>query len=75
MSKMRQVKGKEAVRAFKRAGFSVIRITGSHHIMEKEGHVGQLSVPVHRGENVGKGLLLSLIATAGLTWDEFLEYL
>ena len=71
MSKQRQVKGKEAVRAFERAGFSVVRITGSHHIMKKDGHRARLSVPVHGNEDIGNGLLLDQIEAAGLTTSEF----
>ena len=75
MAKPRQVTGKEAVRAFERAGFRLDRINGSHHILKKAGHPGRLSVPVHAGENLGKGLLRELIGIAGLTMDEFIALL
>jgi predicted RNA binding protein YcfA (HicA-like mRNA interferase family) len=75
MSKVPQVTGKEAVRAFERADFRVARIKGSHHIMKKKGHRLHLSVPVHDGETLGKGLLNDLIATAGLSLDEFIKLL
>jgi len=75
MSKRRQVKGKEAVRAFERAGFCVVRIKGSHHVMKRDGHPGRLSIPVHGNEDIGNGLLLSQIALAGLTVDQFYDLL
>ncbi len=75
MAKVPIISGMDAVRAFERVGFVVVRISGSHHIMKKEGHPHRLSIPVHSGKNVGKGLLQSQIAAAGLTTEEFLELL
>lgn len=75
MPKPPRVTGREAVRAFERAGFHLDRIRGSHHILKKKGHVGQLSIPVHGNETLGKGLLNDLIATAGLTWKQFIAFL
>jgi len=75
MSKVPRITGEEAVRAFGRAGFALDRISGSHHILKRKGHPLRLSIPVHRGKNVGKGLLASQIEAAGLTLDEFLELL
>ncbi len=73
MSDVPVISGKKAVRAFERAGFVVVRVKGSHHIMKKEGNPNRLSIPVHAGETVGKGLLESQIELAGLTIDEFKE--
>jgi predicted RNA binding protein YcfA (HicA-like mRNA interferase family) len=75
MAKVPTISGMDAVRAFERVGFVVVRISGSHHIMKKEGHPHRLSIPVHSGKTVGKGLLQSQIAAAGLTTEEFLELL
>lgn len=75
MAKVPTISGMDAVRAFERAGFVVVRISGSHHIMKKESHPHRLSIPVHAGKTVGKGLLQSQIAAAGLTTEEFLELL
>jgi predicted RNA binding protein YcfA (HicA-like mRNA interferase family) len=75
MPKLPSVSGAEAVRAFERLGFRVVRITGSHHVMEKPGHPLNLAVPVHKGKNLKTGLLHRLIRTAGVTADEFLAAL
>jgi len=63
------------VRAFGKAGFYLDRITGSHHILKKDGHRHRLSIPVHKGKTVGVGLLKSQMDAAGLTVDEFLKLL
>jgi predicted RNA binding protein YcfA (HicA-like mRNA interferase family) len=75
MPNLPQVSGKKAVRAFERAGFSVVRTRGSHHIMKKPGFRHRLSIPVHGNEDVGEGLLRSQIELAGLTVEQFIDLL
>jgi predicted RNA binding protein YcfA (HicA-like mRNA interferase family) len=74
MARVPRISAREAIRAFERAGFSVIRISGSHHIMKKEGHRALLTIPVH-GKNMGVGLLRSQIIAAGLTVEQFIKLL
>jgi predicted RNA binding protein YcfA (HicA-like mRNA interferase family) len=71
MSDIPRITGAEAVRAFERADFVVVRTKGSHQIMKKAGHKNRLSIPVHSGKNIGLGLLKSQIDAAGLTVEEF----
>ncbi len=75
MAKLPQVSGRQAVAAFEKAGFIVARIKGSHHILKKAGWPNRLSIPVHSGKSVGKGLLLIQIEQAGLTVGQFLSLL
>jgi predicted RNA binding protein YcfA (HicA-like mRNA interferase family) len=51
----------------------VNHIEGSHFILTKEGSEVHLSVPVHKGKDLGTGLLKKLIAKAGLTNEEYLD--
>lgn len=71
MSEIPRITGAEAVRAFEKADFVVVRTNGSHQIMKKAGHKNRLSIPVHSGRNVGIGLLKAQIEAAGLTIEEF----
>ncbi|NLE37863.1 MAG: addiction module toxin, HicA family [Pirellulaceae bacterium] len=71
MPSLPTVDGRQAVIAFEKLGFSVVRIQGSHHIMEKPGHRYVLSVPVHRGETIPRGTLRGLIRAAEITVEEF----
>ena len=63
--------GHEVIRVFESFGWKVVRQTGSHIIMVKEGELVTLSVPDHR--EVAKGTLRSLIRAAGLTVQEFVS--
>lgn len=57
-----------------RLGFKPVRQRGSHVILKREdGKV--IVVPVHRGEEIGRGLLSKIIKDAGLTREEFLRLL
>ena len=75
MPEVPRISGAKAVKAFERAGFEVVRIKGSHHIMKRTGHPNRLSIPVHAGKTVGVGLLKSQIDAAGLTVEKFIENL
>ena len=62
-----------AVKALKRAGFSVRRQKGSHIVMRRDDPFAQVVVPAHRA--IDTGTLASILASAGLTVDEFLDLL
>ena len=51
-----------------RHGWALARIKGSHHIYKKPGVMALLTVPVHGGTPLKKGLFLSLLAQSGLSW-------
>jgi predicted RNA binding protein YcfA (HicA-like mRNA interferase family) len=58
----------------KRAGFKVVRIRGSHHVLRHPDGRGT-SVPVHRNQDVRIGTLRGILRDCGLTADEFLNLL
>jgi len=57
------MKGKELVKLLKKEGWTLNRVNGSHHIMEKDGK--SISVPVHNTD-IQKGLLHAIMKKAGL---------
>jgi len=69
----RDCSGRQAVKAFQRAGWLVARQTASHIILVKPGKRPTLSVPDHK--TLDPGLLRSLIRYAELTVDEFVHLL
>jgi len=75
MPSLPSVTGTQAIRAFSKAGFSVARIKGSHHIMSKPGHPHVVSVPVHGNAPLKSGTLRSLVRDAGLTVEGFIALL
>ena len=70
------VNGSAVLRALKRAGFSVDRIVGSHHVLVFAGAPTRtVTVPVHSGRDLKPGTLRSIIRQAGLSVEEFNELL
>jgi predicted RNA binding protein YcfA (HicA-like mRNA interferase family) len=67
------VSGREAVTAFEKFGWHVVRQKASHIILTKPGEIVTLSIPDHR--EVARGTLRSLIRLANLTIPEFLKAL
>jgi len=71
LSKLPLLSWRELVKTLSKVGFTVARQRGSHIILIKDDKV----VPVPRHDQIKRGLLLEIIAEAGLTPDEFLELL
>ncbi len=69
MSKLPIISGLEAVKAFNKDGWLMVRQTGSHMIMTKPHIEATLSIPRHK--ELDRGTLRKLIKHAGLTVDEF----
>jgi predicted RNA binding protein YcfA (HicA-like mRNA interferase family) len=69
MPRLPLISGREAVRAFERAGWNVSRREASHIILTKEGIPVTLSIPDHR--EVRRGTLRGLIRNAGMSVEEF----
>jgi len=65
---------RKVVKAFERAGWTIWGQKGSHVKLTKQENPNILSIPVHKGKPIKKGLLLDQIKRAGLTPQEFLEY-
>lgn len=74
MEGIHNLKPNRVIKAFERAGWVIRKQTGSHVILAKEGSVNILTIPVHKGKPVKKGLLLDQIKKAGLTEEEFLRH-
>jgi predicted RNA binding protein YcfA (HicA-like mRNA interferase family) len=73
MSKLGNISGKEAAKAFQKAGWTPVGQVGSHLVLIKAGVRVNLSIPQHKELSVGT--LRALIRNAGLTIDQFLQLL
>ena len=73
--KLPVISGEKAIKAFLNAGFVKVRQRGSHVRLEKiEGNdIIKLTVPLHNP--MKKGTISRLIKDAGLTIDEFVNFL
>jgi predicted RNA binding protein YcfA (HicA-like mRNA interferase family) len=65
---------RQVIAALERAGFEVMRQKGSHvRLHHVDGRV--VTVPDHRGQDIGRGLLRKILRDADLSRDEFVELL
>ena len=73
MSKMLPATGKEAVRAFEKAGWRIARWHGSHAILEKGERI--LTIPCHSAKTLPTGTQRAIIKDANISVDRFNELL
>jgi predicted RNA binding protein YcfA (HicA-like mRNA interferase family) len=71
---MPRITGKKVVSALKRSGYTVVRITGSHHHLYKQGS-NLVTVPVHSGEILSPLVLKSILDQADLSVEELIDLL
>jgi len=63
------ITGGQLIRALSKLGFETLRIKGSHHFLKHPD--GRCTVvPVHRGENIGRGLLAQILRDCEVSRDE-----
>jgi predicted RNA binding protein YcfA (HicA-like mRNA interferase family) len=74
MAGLPAVSGSKVVKALERAGFTVARISGSHHVLRHpDGRV--VVVPVHPGRDIAKGTLRSVLTLVAMTADDLRKLL
>jgi predicted RNA binding protein YcfA (HicA-like mRNA interferase family) len=74
MSKIPGLTGAKLIKALKKIGFEDVRTKGSHHFLK---HIdGRMTtVPVHRGETIGVGLLRKIMRDVELSRDDLINLL
>ncbi|MGA7236244.1 MAG: type II toxin-antitoxin system HicA family toxin [Bryobacteraceae bacterium] len=72
MSRSPRITGANLVAALGWAGFSIVRVKGSHHFLRHEDGRSTV-VPVHSGEIIGPGLLHKILRDGQLSDDRFAE--
>ena len=74
MAKLPILRANELIRALEGAGFQIIRQRGSHVRMKHpDGQI--VTVPVHPGQDIGRGLLRKILRDAELTREAFIALL
>lgn len=68
------LKPSQMIRALERAGFEVDHQSGSHVVLWRASDGRRVVIPWH-SHDLGRGLTLRIIKSAGLTRDEFVELL
>ncbi len=66
MSRLPIFSGRKVIRALEQIGFEVVRQKGSHvRLKHEDGRV--VTVPVHAGQDISRGLLRKILRDAELT--------
>ena len=61
---MKSVSGRDLARIVERRGWTLLRVSGSHHIYGKPGSIVRLSNPIHANTALKTGLLRHLLKMA-----------
>jgi len=71
VARLANISGRQAAKAFQKAGWREIGQVGSHLVMSKDGVRVNLSIPQHKELSVGT--LRALIRHAGMSVEDFLS--
>ena len=72
--KLKPVEAERVIKALAKIGFQSVRQKGSHLIM-KHPDGRSTVVPVHPGEELGRGILMEIMNDVGISRKEFMELL
>jgi predicted RNA binding protein YcfA (HicA-like mRNA interferase family) len=73
MSRMPQVTAHELVRFLKTQGFVEDRQSGSHLTLWHAGRNVSVTIPVHTGCDIGRGLAVRILKDAGFSVEDYLR--
>lgn len=73
MSRMPQVTARELVRFLRAQGFVNDRQSGSHLTLWHRERNVSVTIPLHTGCDVGRGLAVRILKDAGYSVDEYLR--
>ena len=73
MSRMPQVTARELVRFFQSQGFIEDRQSGSHLTLYHQEQNITVTIPVHTGCDLGRGLAQKLLKDAGFAVEDYLR--
>ena len=74
MTRLPRLTGDELIKTLTSAGFSDVRIRGSHHYLRHPDGRATV-VPVHAGETIGPGLLTKILRDCELTRSDLIALL
>lgn len=74
LSKLKPVDAETVIKALAKIGFQPVRQHGSHLVMKHPD--GRITVvPVHKGEDLGRGILRKIANDAKITREELMQIL
>ena len=78
MPKLPRIKGRDLVKAMERDGFEVVRIKGSHYVLQKifpDGERVTVPVPVHAVHIIKVGTLSGILRKARISREQLTKLL
>jgi len=73
MTRMPQVTARDLVRFLKSQGFVEERQSGSHLTLWHEEREVSVTVPIHTGADIGRGLAARILKDAGFAVEDYLR--
>ena len=73
MTRMPQVTARDLIRFLKAQGFIEDRQSGSHLTLLHEGRKVSVTIPVHTGSDIGRGLAVRILKDAGFSVEDYLR--
>lgn len=74
MTRLPTVTGTELLKALGKLGFEVVRVKGSHHFLRHSDGRATV-VPVHKGEDIGRGLMAKVLRATEVDPEELRRHL
>jgi predicted RNA binding protein YcfA (HicA-like mRNA interferase family) len=74
VSRFPTIRAAELLKFLKSNGFMPLRQAGSHLTLYHQGGDVAVTVPIHKGHDLGRGLTLRILKDAGFTADDFLDW-
>ncbi len=73
--KLPALKAKQLVRFLQKEGFALIHQKGSHATFKNSQTMRRVTIPLHSGKDLKRGLLYGILNDIGLSPQEFLKRL
>lgn len=73
MPRMPQVSARELIAFLEKQGLERLRQSGSHMVLFRDSDRLCVTVPVHTGCDIGRGLVVRILKDAGYSVDDFLK--
>jgi len=73
MPRLPQVTARELIQFLKSQGFAEDRQAGSHLVLRHEARKISITIPVHTGTDVGRGLAARILKDAGFSVEDSLR--
>jgi len=67
---MKSISGKQISKLLDAKGWTLARITGSHHIFVRQGSNLRITVPIHANQDLKIGLLRAIMKLSGISEDD-----